>query len=272
LILLSGAKIRDKRKQDFLTWAQNYRLQMVILQIGDDSASNVYIRSLKKYGEQTGVEVKIINLGNSTTQSEAIDTIQELNADPLITGIMLASPVPQHINEAELVKHLSPAKDIEGVHPYNLGILMSGSPGVKPATPKSALSILKGYGIPLVGKKVVVIGRSIVVGLPLANMLIKESATVTICHSQTRNLNTITQMAEILISAVGRPAFVTPDMVQPGAVVIDIGTNVLPDGSLVGDVDPAVMEHVSAITPVPGGVGTLTVVEMFDNLRFLARE
>lgn len=182
---------------------------------------------------------------------------------------MIASPVPPQIKEPELVQQLNPQKDIEGIHPYNLGILMSGSPGVKPATPKSALSLLKGYGIPLAGKQVVVIGRSLVVGLPLSNMLIKENATVTICHSQTRNLNDIAREAEILISAVGKPGFVTPDMVSPDAVVIDIGTNLLPDGTLVGDVDPSVMEHVSAITPVPGGVGSLTVVEMFDNLRYL---
>lgn len=272
MILLSGAKIRDKRKQEFLLWAQDRNLQLTILQIGDDNASDVYIRSLKKYGEQTGVAVKVISLPNTTTQAEAIDTIQELNVSLEVTGIMLASPVPSHLDETELVKHLSPAKDIEGIHPYNLGVLMSGGPGVKPATPKSALTILKGYGIPLVGKKVVVIGRSMVVGLPLANMLVKESATVSICHSQTRNLSAITQTAEILISAVGKPAFVTPDMVKLDAVVIDIGTNVLPDGSLVGDVDPAVMDKVSAITPVPGGVGILTVVEMFDNLRYLAHE
>lgn len=272
MILLSGAKIRDKRKQDFVTWVQNRHLVFVILQIGDDSASDVYIRSLRKYGEQTGVEVRLINLGSVTTQAEAIDVIQGLNNDHEVTGVMLSSPVPAHINENELIKQLHPTKDIEGVHPYNLGVLLAGDPGVKPATPKSAMTILKGYGIPLVGKKVVVIGRSMVVGLPLANMLVKESATVTICHSQTRNLSDITQTAEILISAVGKPHFVTPDMIRPDAVVIDIGTNVLPDGTMVGDVDPAVVANASALTPVPGGVGTLTVVEMFDNLRYLVND
>lgn len=274
MILLSGTKIREERQHDFTAWANNRHLVFVILQIGDDDASDVYIRSLRKYGERTGVEVKLIRLSKEISQAEAIEQLQALNNAPEVTGIMLASPMPAHIDETEMVKYLNPSKDIEGVHPYNLGILMSGNTGVKPATPKSAVSILKGYGITLVGKKVVVIGRSIVVGLPLANMLIKESATVTICHSQTRNLTAITKTAEILISAVGKPGFITPDMVNPEAVVIDIGTNVLPNGTLVGDVDPAVIEQglISAITPVPGGVGALTVVEMFDNLRFLTKE
>lgn len=242
---------------------------LAILQIGDDPAASVYIRSLLRYGEQTGVEVRWLRYPESISTPDAIDIIDGLNGDPGITAVMLATPMPDHIKESELVIHLSPKKDIEGIHPYNLGLLMAGMPGVKPATPKSALSIIKAYGISLTGKKVVLLGRSMVVGLPLANMLIRENATVTVCHSLTRNLSAICRNADILISAVGKIGFVNPEMVADNAVVIDIGTNMTPEGKLVGDVAPAVYDKVYAVTPVPGGVGTLTVVEMFDNFRYL---
>lgn len=240
--------------------------QVVIL-VGEDPASMSYVKSKGKDAEQVGFKGTTIRLPESTSEQELLDLIASLNADEGVDGILVQLPVPEHIDESKVIAAISHEKDVDGFHPLNVAALWQKNPCVNPCTPKGVIKMLEEAGVEIEGKRAVVIGRSNIVGLPVAKLLLDENATVTIAHSRTQNLAELTRSAEILVVAIGRPKFVTADMVGEGAVVIDVGVNRDPEtGKLCGDVDYAAVEpKASVITPVPGGVGPMTITCLMEN-------
>ncbi len=243
--------------------------KLVIVQVGDDPASTSYIKQKLKSCEEVGMRHEHRHLPEETTFKDLLNLIRELNADADVTGFIVQMPLPKHLtkNVPELIREIEPKKDVDGFGAYNLGkmFLSREFEHLPPATPAGVITLLEHYKIPIAGKHVVIIGRSNTVGKPLAVMLLNRDATVTICHSQTKNLSECTKQADILIAAVGRPKFVKAPMVKKGAVVIDIGITKTPEG-FVGDIDFEVVREVaSAITPVPGGVGPMTVASLIRN-------
>lgn len=240
--------------------------QVVIL-VGEDPASMSYVKSKGKDAEQVGFKGTTIRLPESTSEQELLDLIASLNADEGVDGILVQLPVPEHIDESKVIAAISHEKDVDGFHPLNVAALWQKNPCVNPCTPKGVIKMLEEAGVEIEGKRAVVIGRSNIVGLPVAKLLLDENATVTIAHSRTQNLAELTRSAEILVVAIGRPKFVTADMVGDGAVVIDVGVNRDPEtGKLCGDVDYAAVEpKASVITPVPGGVGPMTITCLMEN-------
>ncbi len=240
--------------------------------VGDDPASAVYVRNKKRACEKAGLYPQEHLLPASTTQEELLKLIQSLNADPKIHGILVQLPLPPHIESKAILQAVSPDKDADGFHPVNVGRLVEGDPVFVPCTPKGVIRMIDSTGVDISGKRVVVIGRSNIVGKPVAMLLLHRHATVTICHSRTKDLADVVHEADIVIAAIGKPLFVTPDMVKDGAVVIDVGINRLSDGKLVGDVDfDRVKEQASWITPVPGGVGPMTIAMLLQNTLESAR-
>ncbi len=238
---------------------------LAVILVGEDPASQIYVRNKEKACEAAGIYSLTLRLPESTTQEALEEKIQELNDDPKIHGILVQLPLPSQLNETEALAAIRPEKDVDGFHVQNAGKLFTGQEGVVPCTPKGAMEMLKRTGIDLSGKEAVVIGRSNIVGKPMAMLLLNANCTVTMCHSRTANLSEHTRRADILVAAVGKPHFVTADMVKPGAVVIDVGINRV-DGKVVGDVDfDAVREVASWITPVPGGVGRMTIAMLMEN-------
>ncbi len=234
--------------------------------VGDDPASAVYVRNKKRACEKAGLYPQEHILPASTTQDSLLSLIHELNADPKIHGILVQLPLPSHIESKAILQAVSPDKDADGFHPVNVGRLVEGDPVFVPCTPKGVIHMIDSTGVDISGKRAVVIGRSNIVGKPVAMLLLHRHATVTICHSRTKDLADVVHEADIVIAAIGKPLFVTPDMVKDGAVVIDVGINRLPDGKLVGDVDfDRVRERASWITPVPGGVGPMTIAMLLQN-------
>ena len=234
--------------------------------VGDDPASAVYVRNKKIACEKAGIYPQEHLLPASTTQEALLSLIHQLNADPKIHGILVQLPLPSHIDSQVVLQAVSPEKDADGFHPVNVGRLVGGDPVFVPCTPKGVIHMIDSTGIDITGKRAVVIGRSNIVGKPIAMLLLHRHATVTICHSRTRDLPSVVHEADIVIAAIGKPAFVTPDMVKEGAVVIDVGINRLANGKLVGDVDfDRVKERASWITPVPGGVGPMTIAMLLQN-------
>jgi len=234
--------------------------------VGDDPASAVYVRNKKIACEKAGLYPQEHLLPASTTQEALLALIQQLNADPKIHGILVQLPLPAHIDSQVILQAVSPEKDADGFHPVNVGRLVGGDPVFVPCTPKGVIHMIDSTGIDITGKRAVVIGRSNIVGKPVAMLLLHRHATVTICHSRTKDLPAVVHEADIVIAAIGKPAFVTPGMVKEGAVVIDVGINRLPNGKLVGDVDfDRVKERASWITPVPGGVGPMTIAMLLQN-------
>ena len=255
---------------------------LAVVLVGDDSASAVYVRNKERAAVEAGIRFKGCLLPADAAQEEVLRTIRKLNDDPAYHGILVQLPLPSHINENVVIESIDAEKDVDGLHPYNMGLLMAGRPRFAPATPAGIQQILVRSGNPPEGKHVVVCGRSNIVGKPIANMLMQRSpdanATVTICHTMTRDLPSITRQADILIAAVGRPQMITADMVKTGVVVIDVGVNRVEDGSrkrgyrLVGDVDfEPVARKAKAITPVPGGVGPMTIAMLLRNTVDAAR-
>jgi len=239
------------------------RLATVIA--GDDPGSRMYVRMKHRACEQVGIGSLGIELPKDTTTEEVLENVSQLNADPEIDGILVQLPLPHQVDTEKVIAAVSPAKDADGFHPENLGLLFSGRPRFTPCTPTGIMTLLSEYKIPVSGTRAVVAGRSIEVGRPMAALLTNADATVTICHSKTRDLGGELKRADILVSAIGRAHFITPEMVKPGAVVIDVGINQL-NGNLVGDVDfAAVRDIASAITPVPGGVGPMTIATLMEN-------
>lgn len=234
--------------------------------VGDDPASAVYVRNKKKACEKAGLYPQEHLLPVSTTQEALLALIHQLNVDPKVHGILVQLPLPSHIESRLILQAVSPEKDADGFHPINVGRLVEGDPVFVPCTPKGVIYMIDSTGFDIAGKRAVVIGRSNIVGKPVAMLLLHRHATVTICHSRTKDLPAVAHEADIVIAAIGKPLFVTPDMVKEGAVVIDVGINRLADGKLVGDVDfDRVKEQAGWITPVPGGVGPMTIAMLLQN-------
>lgn len=240
--------------------------KLAIVLAGESKPSMMYASFMKKVAAGYGIEAEVAKKPESVTEEELADLIDRLNGDASVTGILMMMPLPEGINEEKMVSRIAPDKDIDGLTVANAGRLLAGKEGLFGCTPRAVLSILDHYGIDPQGKKAVVIGRSNVIGKPVSLMLLDRNATVTICHSKTENLADVTRTADILVVAVGRPGYVTEDMVKEGAVVIDVGINRV-EGKTVGDVDfEAVSEKAAAITPVPGGVGSVTTTMVIENI------
>ena len=238
---------------------------LAVVLVGENPASQVYVRNKENGCIKAGIRSTVIRLSETCTQEELEKTVVSLNEDASVHGILVQLPLPKHLDEASVLRLIDPDKDVDGFHAMNSGRLMNGQPGFVPCTPLGVMKLLESYGIDPAGKHAVVIGRSNIVGKPMAMLLLKANATVTVCHSRTQNLADITRQADILVAAVGRPNFVTADMVKPGAAVIDVGINRV-DGKIVGDVDyDAVSETAGYITPVPGGVGQMTIAMLLAN-------
>jgi methylenetetrahydrofolate dehydrogenase (NADP+)/methenyltetrahydrofolate cyclohydrolase len=234
--------------------------------VGDDPASHLYVKSKQKACDAAGIHIDDHKLPTNTTQAELLALIEKENADPKIHGILIQLPLPKHIDSKVVLEAVSPDKDADGFHPYNFGRLVEGHPVFEACTPKGVIKMIESTGVSIEGKRAVVLGRSNIVGKPLALMLLQRHATVTICHSKTKDLPGVCREAELLLVAIGKAKFVTADMVRDGAVVIDVGTNRLPNGKVVGDVDfEPVSQKAAWISPVPGGVGPMTIAMLLDN-------
>ncbi len=238
---------------------------LAVVIVGDDPASRVYVNNKKKGCAEIGVYSEEIALPASTTQEELLAQVAALNAREDIDGILCQLPLPSHLDDKAVIAAISPDKDVDAFHAENVGHIMIGDYHFLPCTPAGVMELIHRSGVSVEGKECVVIGRSNIVGKPMAMLLLHENATVTICHSRTRDLKEVCRRADVLVAAVGKAAFVTPDMVKPGAVVIDVGMNRNAEGKLCGDVDPAVDEVAGYLTPVPGGVGPMTIAMLLKN-------
>ena len=238
--------------------------------VGDDPASAVYVRSKQKACREVGIEPFDHNLSADTSQDELLALVERLNADDAVTGILVQLPLPDQIDEDRVIRSIKPIKDVDGFHPFSAGHLLQGSPTFVAATPAGIMEILREYDVELKGARAVVIGRSNIVGKPMALLLLAEHATVTICHSRTRDLPAVVREADVVVAAVGHPETVTADMVREGATVVDVGINRTDDG-LVGDVAPDVRDRAGLLTPVPGGVGPMTIASLLRNTVRAAR-
>ena len=252
--------------------ARGVKPGLAVLLVGDNPASQVYVRNKVKACEQAGLHSVLEQLPADLSESDLLARVEALNRDPLIHGILVQLPLPAHIDAHKVVEAIDPAKDVDGFHVASAGALMTGMPGFWPCTPHGCMKMLESIGYPLSGKHAVVIGRSNIVGKPMALMLLAQNATVTICHSRTVNLKAITLQADVIVAAVGQRNTVTADMVKPGAVVIDVGMNRNEAGKLCGDVDFEAVRHIAGhITPVPGGVGPMTIAMLLVNTLESAR-
>ena len=239
---------------------------LAVVLVGDDPASAVYVRNKKLACQKSGIESRSYELPSETTQDDLLKLVDELNGDPAVDGILVQLPLPAHIDSQAVLERIEPHKDVDGFHPYNVGRLVVKMPLMRPCTPKGVMTLLEAYGIDPKGKKAVVVGASNIVGRPQALELLLSRATVTLCHSATQNLADEVAAADILVVGVGIPNFVKGEWVKPGAVVIDVGINRLDDGSLCGDVEfDVAKERASMITPVPGGVGPMTIATLLEN-------
>jgi methylenetetrahydrofolate dehydrogenase (NADP+)/methenyltetrahydrofolate cyclohydrolase len=273
-----SAQLRETLRDEVIDFIENNGSipTLAAVLVGEDAASQVYVRNKRRACEEVGMESILHRLPAETTQEELLKLVAKLNKDDSVHGILVQLPLPKAIDERRVLLAVSPAKDVDAFHPENVGRLVQGQPRFLPCTPHGIQQLLIRSNIEIAGQHVVVVGRSDIVGKPMANMLVQRGAggdaTVTICHSRTRNLAEITRSADILIVAIGRAKFITADMVRPGAVVIDVGMNRTDEG-LVGDVDfAAVREVASHITPVPGGVGPLTITMLLFNTLAAARQ
>jgi methylenetetrahydrofolate dehydrogenase (NADP+)/methenyltetrahydrofolate cyclohydrolase len=239
---------------------------LAVIQVGEDPASKVYVRNKKRACEYIGIESISYELPEKTTQEELLEIIDKLNDDEKVNGILCQLPLPKHIDEDVVIKRISPQKDVDGFHPENVGALVIGQKGFVSCTPAGIIELLKRSNIDIDGKHCVIVGRSNIVGKPMALLMLRENATVTVCHSHTKNLKGITKTADILIVAIGKPKFINEEYVKDGAVVIDVGIHRQENKKLCGDVDfDSVCDKTSAITPVPGGVGPMTIAMLMHN-------
>jgi methylenetetrahydrofolate dehydrogenase (NADP+)/methenyltetrahydrofolate cyclohydrolase len=267
IMILDGKKIAEMRqkilKEEIGSSGLTPRLATVI--VGSDPASQMYIRMKHRACEQVGIGSIGMELSGDATTGQVLEAVAQLNNDDNIHGILVQLPLPKHVDSERVIAAVRPDKDVDGFNPFNLGLLFSGRPRFVPCTPKGIMTLLAEYKIEVAGTRAVVIGRSIDVGRPMAALLLNADATVTVCHSKTKDLAYEVNRSDILVSAVGKAHFITREMVKPGAVVIDVGINQL-NGKLVGDVDfAAVKDIASAITPVPGGVGPMTIATLMEN-------
>lgn len=272
---LVSKTIRESIKDDVAVFKseRNITPGLAVVLVGDDPASAVYVRNKHKACIDSGIESYVITMPADTTEETLLEKIDELNADKKVNGILVQLPLPKHICEDNVINRISPDKDVDAFHPANVGKILIGNYDFLPCTPAGIMDLLAYYDIDIEGKECVVLGRSNIVGKPMALLLLGKNGTVTVCHSRTKNLAEITRRADILVVAIGKPEFVTADMIKPGAVVIDVGINRLESGKLVGDVKfDEVSAISSAITPVPGGVGPMTITTLLKNTLTAARK
>ncbi len=260
-------QIKDELKEQVAAYrAQGIEIALAVIQVGNDPASTVYVGNKKKACEYIGIQSVSYELPEETTEEELLAIIDKLNHDDSIYGILVQLPVPKHINENHIIQAIDPKKDVDGFHPQSVGALSIGQAGFVSCTPAGIIQLLKRSGIAIEGKECVVLGRSNIVGKPMAMLLLRENGTVTVCHSRTRELKEVTGRADILVVAIGRPKMIDASYVKEGAVVIDVGIHRDENNKLCGDVDYASVEPVaSAITPVPGGVGPMTIAMLMHN-------
>ena len=259
-----SAAIREEIKAE--VQGMSVRPGLAVVLVGDDPASAVYVRNKSKACAEVGIYSEVYRLPEETGREQLLGLIEQLNQSPLIHGILVQLPLPKHLDPEEVIMAIDPAKDVDAFHPVNVGKIMIGNYDFLPCTPAGVMELLHRSGIEVSGKECVVIGRSNIVGKPQAMLLLHENATVTVCHSKTRNLPSVCRRADILVSAVGKPKFVTADMVKDGAVIIDVGMNRDENGRLCGDADfENVKDKTSYITPVPGGVGPMTITMLLYN-------
>lgn len=269
--IIDGKKISQEIKDELKEQvserkARGEKCCLAVIQVGKDPASSVYVNNKKKACEYIGIDSLSYELPEETSQEELLGIIRELNEREDVNGILVQLPLPGHIDEDRVLLAVAPQKDVDGFHPVNVGNLSIGRPGYVSCTPAGVIQLLKRSGIEIEGKECVVLGRSNIVGKPMAMLLLRENGTVTVCHSRTKNLKEITRRADILVAAVGKPRFVDADFVKEGAVVIDVGIHRNENNKLCGDVDfDSVAPHTSAITPVPGGVGPMTIAMLMSN-------
>ena len=268
-VLIDGRSVADRWKASIAKeteslLARGITPHLAVVLVGENPASQVYVRNKENACIKAGIRSTVIRLEETCTQEELERVVLSLNADAGVSGILVQLPLPAHLDESRVLALIDPDKDVDGFHAMNSGRLMNGEPHFVPCTPLGVMKLLEAYDIPVRGKRAVVIGRSNIVGKPMAMLLLAQDATVTICHSRTENLADITRQADILVAAVGRAGFVTADMVKPGAAVIDVGINRV-DGKIVGDVHPEVEQVAGYLTPVPGGVGQMTIAMLLAN-------
>ena len=264
---LISQQIKDELKEEVAQFKANgVNICLAVIQVGNDPASSVYVRNKKKACAYIGIESRSYELPEDTSEEELIELVEKLNADDSVNGILVQLPVPAHIDEDKIIRTISPDKDVDGFHPTSVGRLWIGEKGFLSCTPAGIIQLLRRSGIAIDGKECVIIGRSNIVGKPMAALLLRENGTVTIAHSRTKDLKEVTKRADILIVAIGKERFITSEYVREGAVVIDVGMHRDAGNHLCGDVDFADVEpHTSAITPVPGGVGPMTIAMLMNN-------
>ena len=268
MIIMDGKKLKEKKLNNLKEEIKDLDtpLGLAVIQVGNEEASNVYVNQKRKMAIELGYKFVYKVFSSNISQSSLIKEIDKLNKDDSIHGILVQMPVPDHINPKDVQNSIDPTKDVDGLTYLNSGKLISKEDGLEPCTPKGIIALLEEYNIPIEGKNAVVIGRSMLVGKPIANLLLNKNATVTICHSKTKDIKKYTKSADIVVVAVGKPHFLTADMVKKGVVIIDVGISRV-DGKLYGDVDfEEVSKKASYITPVPGGVGPMTVAELACNV------
>ncbi|MBR5357570.1 MAG: bifunctional methylenetetrahydrofolate dehydrogenase/methenyltetrahydrofolate cyclohydrolase FolD [Lachnospiraceae bacterium] len=264
---LTSSIIKDELKEKVEELKKQGKTgSLAVIQVGNDPASSIYVKNKKKACEYIGIGSVSYELSENTTQEKLLDTIDELNKRSDIAGILVQLPLPKHINEDEVIKAISPKKDVDGFHVENVGALCVGEDGFVSCTPAGVIELLKRYNVEMSGKNCVVVGRSNIVGKPMALLMLRENATVTVCHSKTQNLKDACKNADILIVAIGKPKFINEEYVKDGAVVIDVGIHRDENNKMCGDVDfESVKDKVSKITPVPGGVGPMTIAMLMNN-------
>ena len=271
--LIDGKAVAEQIKKELATEVEKIKQDgrkaphLVAILVGHDGGSEAYVANKVRNCEEIGLRSSLIRFEDDVTEQALLDKVNELNADDDVDGLIVQMPLPKHISSQRVIEAIDYRKDVDGFHPVNVGHLVLGAPGLRPCTPAGCIRMLDYAGIPIEGAHAVIIGRSNIVGKPMAHLLLERNATVTICHSRTQNLAAIARTADILVAAVGRPHFVTADMVKEGATVIDVGINRIAPKKLVGDVDfDAAAAVAGAITPVPGGVGLLTVAMLMENV------
>ena len=272
-VVSAACREKIKREVDAFKAERGYAPGLAVILVGNNPASEVYVRNKHKACLEVGITSYQIELPEETTEEELLKKIDELNGDACVHGILVQLPLPKHISEERIIEAISPKKDVDAFHPVNVGKITVGNYQFLPCTPAGIIELLDFYNVDVSGKSCAVIGRSNIVGKPMMLLLTEKNGTVTLCHSRTKNLSQITKSADILVVAIGKPKFVTADMVKDGAVVIDVGINRLPDGKLSGDVDfEGVEKKASMITPVPGGVGPMTITMLLRNTLTAAKQ
>lgn len=268
--LLEGKKLAEKMQSEMKVRVNSLLEKgkipgLTVLLVGEDKASQVYVRNKERQATKVGIKSEIIRLPETISEAALIEQVEQLNEDASVHGILVQLPLPKHINEQEVLRKIDYSKDVDGFHPMNMGNFLLGNASALPCTPYGIMELLKAYDISLEGKNALVIGRSNIVGKPMALMLMEKNATITIAHSKTKNLKELAQQADVLVAAIGRGHMITGEFIKPGAVVIDVGMNRDEAGKLIGDVDTAsVMGIASYVTPVPGGVGPMTITMLLD--------